>query len=119
MEGEEIDLANPEKPKSDGIQLFIDWNGAAQTKTVQHANQVVVQIVEHELNLSFFQFSPPVVLGSADDVQRQLRGVESVQPDCVARINMSTRTAKGLIQAIQKQFDEHGELRGDKDDAEE
>ena len=112
-------MSNAEEPKKNALELTIDWHGAAQTKQVHHANQVIVQVVEHELNLSFFQFSLPVVLGSAEDVQRQLRGTEWIQPDCLARLNISSRTAKGLIKALEKQFDEQGNLIGGKDEDDE
>lgn len=110
-------MADSEKPTGTTLKMWIDWNGAAQKVSVGHTNQVVVQTVEHEVNLTFFMFSQPVVLASnPEEVAQQLQGAESLMPDCLARINMSARTAKGLIEALQKQFDEKGRLRGDEDE---
>jgi hypothetical protein len=106
-------------PESNGqeleaIELKIDWAGAAETVPVRHVNQIVVQIVEHELNLSFFQFNPPVVVGqNSEEITSQIEGIKLITPDCVARINMSSRTAQGLIKALQRQFDTDGKLEGD------
>lgn len=110
-------MASRKEPVSTPIKLWIDWNGAAQKVPLQHTNQAVVQIVEHEVNLSFFLFSPPVLIAStAEEAATQMQGVESIVPDCLARINMSAVTAKGLIEALQKQFDEKGNLKGDGDE---
>ena len=110
-------MATSEGQKPEANEILIDWNGAAQTRPVQHVNQVVIQIVEHELNLAFFQFNPPVVIAkNPQEVVIQLQGLKSITPDCVARINMSARAARGLIRALQEQFDENGSLKGDDED---
>jgi hypothetical protein len=111
-----IDVATPERQNPEVIELLIDWPGSAMGVPVRHANQAIVQVVEHELNLTFFQFNPPVVIGAGPEVSKQLRGMDTIVPDCVARINMSARTAKGLIEALQNQFDEKGVLKGDEDE---
>ena len=110
-------MADSKKPADARTKIWIDWAGAAQKVPVQHTNQVVVQIVEHELTLSFFLFSQPVVIASnAEEANQQLQGIDFIEPDCLARINMSARTAKGLIEALQKQFDDKGNLKGDGDE---
>lgn len=110
LRSEETELSSMDEVQPPAFDIKIDWNAAAQTKTLQHANQAVIQLVEHEINLTFFQYSVPVAIGSASEVLMQLQGIKILQPDCIARINISPRTARGLIKAIQQQLDENDKL---------
>ena len=88
------------------FELPIDWYGATEGVAVQHSNQVLVQIHEKEMILSFFYYSPPVLMGNAQQVKTQLDSITALKPECLGRISLPTDTFKSLAEILAKKVQE-------------
>ena len=65
------------------------------------ANHVIVQADHSGWFLSFFEAIPPMMLGSKEDVIKQLEAIQSVPAECVARIFLPGNRAQDFVNAIQ------------------
>src|SRR5262249_19874194 len=102
---EQSNLTESIEAQSNSLLLWVDWKNAAEEKPVLHANQIIAQIHDHEAFLSFFQVSPPVLLGMPEEIRKQLEGMTSMRPECVARINVTPRILKKMIKVLQETID--------------
>jgi hypothetical protein len=73
----------------------------SQSITTRMANHVIVQADHSGWFLSFFEAIPPMLLGSKEDVIKQLEGIQSVPAECVARIFLPGERAQDFVNAIQ------------------
>ncbi len=65
-----------------------------------YATNMLVQIGEQELYISFFELQQPVLL-APEDITR----LESVHAECIARIVVTPERLTGFIDVLQKQLD--------------
>lgn len=65
-----------------------------------YATNMLVQAGEHELYVSFFEAPPPVLLGPED-----VKNLESVNAECIARIIIAPERMPEFIGVLQKQLD--------------
>jgi hypothetical protein len=65
-----------------------------------YATNMVVQVGEHELFVSFFETPPPFVLTPQD-----AETLESVRAECIARIVIAPERMPKFIEVLQKQLD--------------
>ena len=87
-------------------QIPIDWQTSVSRASVRYTNQVTVQPVEQQLLLTFFMVVPPMAIGSAAEVYDQLEKVDSVVPECLARILVNKQTVESLITILQSRLEE-------------
>jgi len=107
-------MENPENVKTEEIKLWIDFDGAAREKPVLHTNQMTLQIHEDEVYLSFFQLTPPVLMGEPEErVQLKARG--SIQPDCVSRLIMQPHFLRKVVTILTEHLEKY-EAGKEKDD---
>ena len=109
-------MDKPDDNKADGLKLLIDFDGAAEGTPVTHANHMVLQIQDHEVYLSFFQLSPPVVFGTAEEQIAKLTERGSIRPECIARINMSPRFLKKVFKVIKTNLEKYDPDEDEDDD---
>ena len=69
------------------------------------ANNATVQNDGHDMYLSFFEMTPPHLIGTEEQRREQMAGIESIKATCVARVAMSTDRIPGLIRALQDQLE--------------
>ena len=65
-----------------------------------YATNMLVQAGESELYVSFFEAPPPILLGPED-----VKNLESVNAECIARIVISPDRLPKFIEVLQKQLD--------------
>jgi hypothetical protein len=65
-----------------------------------YATNMLVQTGENELYVSFFEAPPPVLLAPED-----VKSLESVKAECIARVVISPDRMPKFIEVLQKQLD--------------
>lgn len=96
-----------QKRMGDRKSVFVDWHGSTEGVSVGHANQVTVQLHEREMILSFFMFSPPILLGTQEDILAQAEEIKKITPECIARISIAPHTFESLIAVMQGKLNEY------------
>lgn len=91
-------MAKKQAKAPERIEVPIEWR--ADMPAI-FANQLLIQIDEHECHLSFFEIQPPIVLGAAEERKEALANLKSVQARCVARIVVSKGRLQGFADVIQ------------------
>lgn len=87
-----------------------------------YAHHMLVQPVEHEIMITFFQLQSPPIGGTKEDVERQIAAVRErgfVDSDCVAKIFVSKATfpqfAKAMNEFLTSYVDERRAEDADRD----
>lgn len=65
-------------------------------------NQFLAQVDEDEIYLSFGVLSPPVIVGEADEVQRQMQDLSFVAIKPVAKFVLTRRRLAELQDVLEK-----------------
>ncbi len=91
-------MANSE---GEGLPLFIV--GAEDTPIV-FSNFQVIQHLEQEFILNFCQFSPPMAIGSPEEVSEQVNRMPYLPVKVVARLGMTPRRMESLIETLQTNY---------------
>ena len=73
----------------------------------QYATNLVVQHTEHEFIISFFRASPPILLGTMDEVKEQLKDIQSVPAQCVARVVVAVSRMPEFVQVFQQNLENY------------
>ena len=88
------------------VQVPMDYSNAEQQRAI-FANSFVVQHDQHEFHLMFFQTNPPLLIGGDPDIEKKIREIKSIKPECVARIVMSADRIQEVIRALQDNHSKH------------
>ncbi len=92
----------PEKEKE--VALPIEWS-VSEAIIAKYATNMVVQRLENEFLISFFEMKPPILLGDPELIAEKLEGVKSAQANCVAQIIVAHNKLPSFIEALQKNYD--------------
>jgi len=84
----------------DRKDLPIKWH-IPDNLITRYSNNVVIQSNGAEFILSFFEVIPPILIGSPDDIQVNLEGVDSIPATCVARVVVSIAQVQAIIDTLQ------------------
>ncbi len=85
-------------------QVPIKWNVPADM-TSQYASNVVIQFLENEFKISFFETSYEIRVGKNQGFP------DEAIANCVASIIINPNKIPGLIKALQQQYDSYAELK--------
>jgi hypothetical protein len=80
-------------------EIPIIWDFSEDLVT-GYATNMLVQVGEHELFVSFFETPPPLLLNPKD-----VETLESVRAECIARIVILPERVPKFIEVLQKQLD--------------
>lgn len=89
----------PSKSIPEFVQVPIKWN--MEGMPVVFANQMLVNSDDHEVHLHFFEITPPVIVGTDEQKQKQLEDLKSVSARGVVRVIVSKDRLPAFIQALQ------------------
>ena len=73
----------------------------------------MVQRLENEYLLSFFEVRPPIVLGSPEQMAAKVDVIESVRADCVAQIFVAENKIPEFVKTLQANLEKGFVLSGD------
>jgi len=75
----------------------IKWN-IPETMHSVYASNTLIQVMEHEIKLTFFEMKPPIRINTNDPL------VTEVQADCVASVILHPKKVLSLIEGLQRQL---------------
>lgn len=81
-----------------GIPL--DWY-IPDDMIARYATNMVVQQLENEFLISFFEVKPPIIFGEPGHIQEQLDEMPSIRANCVAQIIVSKQKLPTIIKAME------------------
>ena len=87
------------KNQADGVLIPIHW--PADPGEAKFASNMIAQVDEHTVYISFFQISPPLVMGEGEQRQKQIEAIKGVNPTLVTRIAYPKEKIQGVINALQ------------------
>ncbi len=87
----------------EGRDLPLEFHTAPELMS-RYATNFVIQHTDQEFILSFFEAKPPLLLGTPEERATQLRSIDSVRADCVARLIISPRRMADLIKVLQQNY---------------
>lgn len=87
------------------IGVPIEWR-VPDTIIPRYATNMIVQNSEHEFVISFFEVTPPVLLGSPEDQIKQAMAIGSIPANCVARIVVAASRMPEFVRALQTNLDQ-------------
>lgn len=93
-------------PQENSYTVPIKWN-VPSTIQSQYASNMFVQSGEYDMNLLFFDTQVPVFVGSPEEMLDQLKKIEAVEANCVAKIVVHPDLVPKLIKALQTGLDKH------------
>jgi hypothetical protein len=89
------------------IEVPLVWVGVEDVQ-ILFANQFLGQVQQQEIVLSFGQVTPPVLLGSPEQLAQQVRRLGFIPVKTVARFSMTRARLEeliGVLQATVRNFD--------------
>ncbi len=89
----------PAKPAAQERDIPLIWH-IPEDLISGYATNMLVQIGDHELYVSFFETPPPILFGPKD-----VENLESVKAKCIARIVITPERMATFIELLQKQLD--------------
>jgi len=86
------------------IQLPINWN-IPEDIVARYATNMVIQRLENEFLISFFEIKPPIIIDSPEKVIEKLKDMKLIQANCVAQIIIAHNKLPSFIDALKRNFD--------------
>jgi len=83
-----------------GIPVRLNMQNTDNIRS-RYATNLVVQVTEYEIMLSFFEAQAPILLGTPDENVETLSKIGSVPAECVSKVVISSGRLKDFIQAMQ------------------
>lgn len=90
----------------DTLKLPLDFR-IPEWMSVSYVTTVVAQHTEHEFVISFFEVTPPLIVGDAEDVRRRQHEYTSVPATCVARVALAPARMEQLISVLQENLENY------------
>ena len=76
------------------------WHVPEETPTY-YATNMVLQFTKREFVVSFFQAFPPLLTGTAEEVEQQMSEMDALTARCVARIVIAPDRMPAFVEAFQ------------------
>jgi hypothetical protein len=67
----------------------------------RYATNLAIQHSEHEFILSFFEAKPPLLIGTPEELKKQVLNIKSIKAECVARIIISAERMPTFVKVLQ------------------
>jgi hypothetical protein len=83
-----------------GIPVRLNMQNTDNIRS-RYATNLVVQVTEYEVTLSFFEAQAPLLLGTPDENIESLSEIGSVPAECVSKVIISPRRLRDYVQAMQ------------------
>jgi len=90
-----------EESKREKIELRLEHQFPEEFSLASFANHMVVQKDEHDFHISFFQITPPLIVGTESERREQAEKLQSIPAKCVARIVVAEGYLPRVIAALQ------------------
>ncbi len=88
------------KKQDISMVLPIEWS-VPDCIVARYATNMVVQRLENEFLISFFEVRPPIILGEPPEVAEKLKQKKSITANCVAQIIVAAEKMPSLVNALE------------------
>ena len=89
-----------QKRNSVGLTLPVDWHVSENIQS-RYATNIVVQPIQHEFVISFFEAQPPIILGTPEENRAKYQELGAIRAECVARVIVAAERLPDFIEALQ------------------
>jgi hypothetical protein len=90
--------AGQEQPR--GVPLRVGWHFPEGIQS-RYADNVLVQVGQHDMIISFFETQIPILLGQPEMNKELLEALGTIRADCVSKIVVSPDFIPELIKALE------------------
>jgi len=97
-------MTKKEEQKEQQLSLSIEWN-IPDNIIARFATNIVVQRMENEFKISFFETKPPIIL--SDEDREKLKKAGTIRADCIGSIIVTPDRLRKFIQTMDKQLSEY------------
>lgn len=80
------------------VEVPIEWN-IPDTVITRFASNMLIQTIENEFKISFFELKPKILLGPSEEIPKKILA------DCVASVIVTANKLPQFINALQKHLD--------------
>lgn len=102
----------PKNDQTEPLVIPIEWN-ISDDIVARYATNMLVQSGENEFFVSFFESRPPLLLGTPEQISKQVIGLKSVKANCVAQIIISAEKMPSFIEALQTSLKRSLQIKGE------
>jgi len=88
-----------------GKELPIDWH-VPDDVLVRYASNMVVQRLENEYLISFFEVRPPIFLGTPEQIIQQANNLVSIRANCIAQIYVAANKMPEFAKVFQQHLEQ-------------
>ena len=100
-----------ENSEGTGVAISLPIESHDDHALVVFADNMLVQIDEHECHLSFYEIKPPLVIKTSDEKKSRLPRLKSIPARCVVRVVISRKRLKTFAEALQGGSDADDDIR--------
>ena len=93
--------AKEQKAQKEVLHFPLSWH-VPEDLVARYASNMVVQRLENEYLISFFEIKPPIVLGSPEEIKEQTKEIRDIKATYVAQIFISEDKMPVFIKALQE-----------------
>jgi hypothetical protein len=90
-----------QRPEGTTVNLPVQWQ-IPDDALASYATNFVVQRLQHEYLISFFQIQPPLLLGTPDQVVEQMSRLEKVPARLVAQVLIAEDRLQEFEELLQR-----------------
>ena len=83
----------------------VKWTGYESLRT-EHATHLIVQSHGSELTFLFFEYQPPLTIGTPEEQAAQIEHLPHVEAKCVAKLVMSAPNADQAANVLSEQLEQ-------------
>lgn len=106
------DLLPPDPEQADKVRIPLVFDPPRETLT-RYATNFVIQCLEHEFILSFYEAEAPILLGSSEENLAELRRQGEIHARCVARIVVAPARMQEFAHIVESAMTRHHSQKGD------
>jgi hypothetical protein len=96
----------------ESISVRLLWVDLDETR-VEGANQMIGQVEQDEIFLTFGIVTPPVLLGGPEEMRQQATGLGYVPVRPITRLQVTRRRLEDFIRVLQDTRDNYDKLHGE------
>lgn len=88
------------------VEAPIEWFVPEHIVSRQ-ATHLVVQHHEDTFYVSYFEIWPPILIGTPEEIEKQLKKAKTIRAECVARITISATAMPNFIKAMETNYESY------------
>ncbi len=100
------DPVPPQPESGDGLRIPLVYDPPRETLT-RYATNFVIQCLQHEFVVSFYEAEAPILLGSSEENKAALQSLGAIHARCVARIVVAPERMKEFARIVASAMDRY------------